>query len=98
MIVCSLYLFVEKWIWHDSCSTNAIHSNVFTCTHTQTQTISLIHKKEPKTADSNDIKPDGDETVEDIWPSEDDNKSAKAQSKDEPDKATEKAQTDQVEV
>lgn len=91
-------IFSSKIEYDTTCSTNAIHTNIFTCTYTHTHIITLTHKKEPKTADSNDIKPDGDETVDDIWPSEDDNKSAKAQSKDEPDKATEKAQTDTVEV
>lgn len=55
-------------------------------------------KKEPETVDSNDTKPDGEENVDDIWPSEDDNKSDKAQSKVEPDKTTDKVKTDKVEL
>lgn len=70
-----------------------------TLTHTLIHTkINTFINKEPKTADSNDIKPDGEETVDDIWPTEDDTQPATAQSKVEPDKATERAKTDKVEV
>lgn len=69
----------------------------FAHTHTHSPHINL-HFNKKESADSNEIKPDGEETADDIWPSEDDNKSAKAQSKVEPDKASEKARTDAVEV
>lgn len=54
--------------------------------------------KEPQKAISNDVKPDGAETVDDIWPPEDDNIPVTAESKVEPDKHKEKAQKGKAEV